>query len=553
MKGFCVWFTGLPASGKSTLATLLARELERRGYRAQVLDGDQLRTRLSRGLGFSKEDRDAHIDRIAFVANCIVRAGGVAISCAISPYRAARDAARAEIGNFVEVYVSTPLEVCMRRDPKGLYQKAIEGKIPNFTGVSDPYEPPQRPEVTVPAHLHGPEECVRRILQRLSDLGYVVGGPIRPHGGILVDRVARGEFRESLVEEAGRLPSLEIDDETADDVRNVATGVFSPLTGFLGKEDVESVVERRRLASGVPWTIPIVLDATPAEADGAGSRAVLKHRGKALAVLSVESRFTPDVPRLCQRVFGTTDAAHPGVARFRALKPVFLGGPLWLLEDPQETGLRLSPRQTRAIFEKRGFRTVAAFQTRNIPHLAHEHLHRLALNFCDGLFLHPVIGRKKPGDFRDEVILAAYRVLIESFYPRERTVLATLHTWMRYAGPAEAIHHAILRKNFGCTHILIGRDHAGVGKYYEPFAAHRIFDEFPDLEIRPLKVAESFYCSRCKVLATSNDCPHPEEQRETVSASQIRAALAGGNLRLPHRVRDEILAVIRSFPEPLVP
>ncbi|MBI1852863.1 MAG: sulfate adenylyltransferase [Planctomycetes bacterium] len=553
-KGFCIWFTGLPSSGKTTIAYALAPKLEQLGFAVQVLDGDEVRLRLSKGLGFSRADRDENISRIAFVANSIVKSGGVAITCAISPFRVTRDAARAEIGHFVEVHVATPLDECVRRDVKGLYKKAIAGEIPSFTGISDPYEPPLHAEITVPTQTQTLEESVNLVLGTLREMGYVEGGRVRPHGGVLVDRVASSERRATLLNDARSLPTLELDADTASDVENIATGLFSPLTGFLGAADFESVITKKSLESGVRWTIPIVLDVTADQAARLGARFVLTHGERALAVMTVDSKYHGDKRGFCQGVFGTTDGAHPGVARVMRMGPVFLGGPIELVGevDGPLRQRRLTPARARALFDQRGFSTIAAFQTRNVPHLGHEHLQRIALNVCDGLLVNPVIGGKKPGDFRDEVILAAYETLTDRFYPRDRVVLATLHTWMRYAGPMEAIHHAILRQNLGCSHIIIGRDHAGVGSYYDPFAAHRAFDELPGLEIQPIRIAEAFYCNECATMATSRDCPHGDASRVSVSASQVRAALADAGVTLPNRMRNEILDVIRRFDAPFV-
>jgi 3'-phosphoadenosine 5'-phosphosulfate synthase len=553
-KGFCIWLTGLPSAGKTTIAYALAPKLERCGLAVRVLDGDEMRLRLCKGLGFSREDRDENIRRIAYVANAIVNAGGVAIVCAISPYRSTRDEARAEIGRFVECHVSTPVEECIRRDVKGLYKKALAGEIRSFTGVSDPYEPPLKPEVVVPTQTQTVEASVDLVMARLRELGHVSGGRVRPHGGVLVDRVAGGARRAALLVEARGLPTLEVDADTASDVENLATGLFSPLTGFLGAADFESVVANKSLESGVRWTIPIVLDVTAEQSSRLGSRFLLTHGERPLAVMSVDSAYHADKRAFCQGVFGTTDAAHPGVARVMRMGPTFLGGPIDLVGDVDGPlrQRRLTPALSRVLFDQRGFRSVAAFQTRNVPHRGHEHLQRIALNVCDGLLVNPVIGGKKAGDFRDEVILATYETLVDRFYPRDRVVLATLHTWMRYAGPMEAIHHAILRQNLGCSHIVIGRDHAGVGTYYDPFAAHRAFDELPGLEIQPIRIAEAFHCVECETMATSRDCPHGEESRVNVSASQVRAALADAGAKLPNRMRDEILEVIRRFDEPFV-
>ncbi len=551
--GFCVWLTGLPCGGKTTIARALAPELEKLGLSVQMLDGDEVRERLSRGLGFSREDRDANVLRIAFVAGAIVKAGGVVLVSAVSPFRETRDKARAEIGRFVEVHVAPPVEECIRRDVKGHYAKALRGEIPRFTGISDPYEEPLAPELRVATESQTLQESVRDVLATLRRLGHLPGGRVRPHGGVLVDRTADAARSAALAAECASLPSLEIDADTASDVENIGCGLYSPLTGFLGRDDLERVVADHRLVSGASWTMPIVLPVSAADAARLGARVALRHGGETVAVMDVTSSFRPDHAALCASVFGTKDPAHPGVAQVRRWGEVCLGGPIErIARGAKRPAHRLTPSETRALFDARGFETVAAFQTRNVPHLGHEHLQRLALSVCDGLFVNPVVGGKKPGDFRDPVILATYEALVRGFYPAERVVLGTLPTRMRYAGPMEAIHHAILRQNYGCSHLLVGRDHAGVGTYYGPYAAQEVFARFPDLAIRPLKVPEAFHCSVCDGMATTRDCPHDAASRVTVSATQIRAALADPQARLPHRMRDAVLDAIRAFDQPFV-
>jgi sulfate adenylyltransferase len=373
---------------------------------------------------------------------------------------------------------------------------------------------------------------------------------IAPHGGVLVNRVADDARRAELARETKSLPSIPLTDEQADDVWNIANGLFSPLTGFMSREELESVVERRRLPSGAAWTLPILLDVESAQAPG---RIALTHRGEPIAILDAKAPFEFDRPRMAKAVFGTDDPHHPGVAHTLSLKPRFVGGALELLREPESpfAKQRLTPARTREAFRTANLTTVAAFQTRNPPHIAHEFLQKLALNHCDGLFINPVIGKKKAGDFRDDVILGCYEVLREKFHPKGRVFLGTLHTWMRYAGPMEAIFHGIVRQNFGCTHLIVGRDHAGVGGYYPPFAAQEIFAEFPDLQIHPLKYPAAFYCRACAMYTTSTTCPHGPEQQVNVSGTQIRKAIQEGG-KLEYTIRDEILDVIRTFEKPFV-
>lgn len=540
-EGFTVWFTGLPCSGKSTLARRLERALQQRGRRCWVLDGDEVRTRICKGLGFSREDRDENIRRIAYVARAITHAGGIAITCAISPYRAVRAQARAEIGRFLEVFTDAPLEECIRRDVKGMYRRALAGELKNFTGVSDPYEPPEAPEV----HLHTDREtedaCVEKILRKAEELGYLPSAGLPPpHGGTLVERRHEGSVPSA---------TIPLEPDHADEVWDLVTGAFSPLDGFQSRVEVDSVLETGRLPSGLPWPIPIVLPVREVPAD----RLTLAWKGRPLAVLEVREVFDIDLERFCACVFGTTDASHPGVARVRNWPARCVAGRVALVEPPQDRLTRWSrtPRETRAEFQRRGWRSVVAFQTRNIPHLGHEWAQRMALAGVDGLLIHPLAGFKKAGDFRDEVIFESYEALIRHYYPPERVFLSALHLPMRYAGPREAVLHAILRKNFGATHFVVGRDHAGVGSFYDPFAAHRIFDEYPDLGITPLRYGTIFACVRCGAIVPDRSCGHGEEHRMHFSGTALRNALAGG-AGADRVVRPEVAAVVARFSDPLV-
>lgn len=294
-----------------------------------------------------------------------------------------------------------------------------------------------------------------------------------PHGGALVHEVLEAGKARQFVEGGAHLPRIALSTERAYEVVNLTTGVFSPLRGFMGRHEVDAVAQTGRLPDGLPWTIPIVLDVDEETARGVRDDVLLTYRGRPLARMRVNEQFAPNRSSTARGVFGTETGSHPGVAQFYALQPVFLAGPVELLESPDGPYDRytLTPRETRVLFTAKGWRTVVGFQTRNVPHLGHEYVQKTALTFVDGIFINPVIGRKKPGDFRDEVILSAYEALIRHYYLRDRTVFAVLPTEMRYAGPREAVFHAIIRKNFGCTHFVVGRDHAGVGNFYGPYAA----------------------------------------------------------------------------------
>ncbi|MGB9835771.1 MAG: sulfate adenylyltransferase [Candidatus Saccharicenans sp.] len=378
---------------------------------------------------------------------------------------------------------------------------------------------------------------------------------VSPHGGKLVNRVLEEQEKKSVLEQAGEWPSLTIDADLVSDVENIATGVYSPLEGFLNRPDFQSVLKNMRLTNDLPWTIPIVLDVSRETADKIepGQKILLKSEdGQPVAVLTVEDIYDYNKEEFCRQVYGTTEAGHPGVARVLQMEEVLLGGTvdlLNLLPTPYDR-YRLSPKETRILFKEKGWKTVVGFQTRNTPHLGHEYVQKTALTFTDGLFINPVIGRKKKGDFKDEVILASYEELIKNYYLKERAVMAILKMEMRYAGPREAVHHAIIRKNFGCTHIIIGRDHAGVGNYYHPCAAQEIFEEFPDLGIVPLFFKSFFFCRKCNSIENEKTCPHPSSEHIQFSGTRIRDLLLKGEVPPPELMRPEVARVILSFENP---
>ena len=381
----------------------------------------------------------------------------------------------------------------------------------------------------------------------------------KPHGGKLVNRVLEGEERDKTLQEIRQLPKMELDREQASDLVNIATGVLSPLQGFMGEEDFQAVLYYKRLANGLPWTIPIVLDVTDEEAAslGRGEKAALWYGGRPMGLLEVDGVYNYDREEYARQVFGTLDTAHPGVRKVLGMKERLLAGGIWLLEVPEGPFPQyyLTPRETRVLFEARGWRTVVGFQTRNVPHLGHEYVQKTALTFVDGIFINPVLGRKKPGDFKDEVIIKAYEALLKNYYLKERVVFAVLRTEMRYAGPREAIFHAIVRKNFGCTHFIVGRDHAGVGNFYPPYAAQEIFDEFPDLEITPLFFRAFFYCKKCGGVVNEKICPHSESERINFSGTALRKLLRGESLpslELDNLIRPEVAAVVAGFRQPFV-
>ena len=372
----------------------------------------------------------------------------------------------------------------------------------------------------------------------------------RPHGGRLVDRRSAAD--------ASGLPAVGIGADLANDVENVADGIFSPLEGFLGREDFECVVSGGRLAGGLPWTVPIVLDVDAATASmmaDAGDVLLRDPSGADVAVLHVEEEYGFSKAGMARGVYGTEDPSHPGVARTMAMGERLVGGRIDYVGRPAASGARrhrMAPAQTREAFSRAGWDTVCAFQTRNPPHVAHEMLQKASIATRDGVFVNPIIGRKKPGDFADDVIISCYEAMIAAYYPENRCMLGTLHTEMRYAGPREAVHHAIMRQNYGCTHIIIGRDHAGVGGFYGPFAAQEIFSEYGDLGIEPVFFPALFYCRRCLAYTHPAACPHGDGSREQISGTALREMIQGGRAPSEYIMRPEVARVILGHPRPFV-
>ena len=373
-----------------------------------------------------------------------------------------------------------------------------------------------------------------------------------PHGGKLINRVVgKGKDR---AEEARGLPQIVLTKELAKEVQNIAHGVFSPLEGFLTRADYVSVLNKGRLVTGIPWTIPIVLDISLDSQVKEGNDVALVDEDRPIAILHVEDIYQYNKEELAQKVFDTTDIGHPGVAQVYSMKEFLIGGKIDLIDEPKIPFAEyyLKPQTTRLLFEKKGWKTVVGFQTRNIPHVGHEHLQKTALTFTDGLFINPVIGRKKQGDFKDELILKTYQALIDNYYPKDRVIMSILPMEMRYAGPREAIFHAIIRKNFGCTHFIVGRDHAGVGNYYPPYAAQEVFSEFPDLDITPLFFKSFFFCKKCLSVANEKTCPHSNQEHMEFSGTKIREMLFRKEVPPEELVRPEVSKIILSWENPYV-
>ena len=373
---------------------------------------------------------------------------------------------------------------------------------------------------------------------------------INAHGGKLVNRVTDAD--------PSGLFSVDISPDLANDVENIADGIFSPLEGFLNQQDFESVVSKGRLANGIAWTMPTVLDVdddTGKKMKEAGNVLLKNPEGTGIAILHVEDVYSYDKQATVNGVYGTNDESHPGVAKTNSMNDFLVGGKIDYIQRQNETEIRkhrMTPSQTRELFEKAGWKTIVAFQTRNPPHVAHEMLQKNAITTRDGVFVNPLIGKKKSGDFKDEVIVKAYETMISNYYPENRCKLATLHTEMRYAGPKEAIHHAIMRQNYGCTHIIIGRDHAGVGNFYDPFAAHKIFDDYPELEIEPIFFPAFFYCRKCLTFTNPNVCPHDADDREQISGTKMREMINNGESPSEFILRPEVAKVIIDYDKPFV-
>jgi sulfate adenylyltransferase len=363
---------------------------------------------------------------------------------------------------------------------------------------------------------------------------------IQPHGGLLVDRTGpRPDNADSLEQVA--LTSRELSD-----LDMLASGALSPLEGFMGRDDYERVLEEMRLAKGVPWALPVCL-AVDHEPQG-DEVTLTDESGNPFAVLEVDEVYEYDKEREARNAFRTTDEAHPGVARLYAQKPLYLAGKVTVFEraQPAFPELALDPAETRAAFSERGWKRVVGFQTRNPIHRAHEYLTKGALETVDGLLIHPLVGDTKSDDVPAKTRVECYRVLLENYYPENRVVLSSFPAAMRYAGPREAIWHAICRKNYGCSHFIVGRDHAGVGDYYGTYDAQLIFDDFEphELDIEPMFFEHAFWCKVCAQMATPKTCPHGGDDHVFLSGTKVRELLANGELPPIEFSRPEVAEVL---------
>lgn len=374
---------------------------------------------------------------------------------------------------------------------------------------------------------------------------------IAPHGGQLVDRILTGSALESAVEKAKGLPKITVDGYTAFDIDNIGKGIFSPLTGFMTEEQVRSVIDTMHLRKGIPWTIPIVLAVDKATADTltvGGEVAIVDDEGDVAAILHLSQKFSLNHTEIAAKTYGTTDESHPGVKYTMGLGEVFLAGDLDVLKTRvvEHEEYNLTPKQTRAAFEELGWKRIVAFQTRNPVHRAHEYIQKVALEMCDGLLLHPLMGTTKSDDIPGDVRMECYKVLLDLYYPKDHVKLSIMPVNMRYAGPKEAIFHAIMRKNYGCTHFIVGRDHAGVGNFYGTYDAQKIFDEFDPAEIgiQPLMFDHSFFCKTCGNMASIKTCPHGKESHVFLSGTKVRDMLKAGEIPPMEFTRPEVAKVL---------
>ncbi|MDZ7291881.1 MAG: sulfate adenylyltransferase [candidate division KSB1 bacterium] len=376
-----------------------------------------------------------------------------------------------------------------------------------------------------------------------------------PHGGKLVNRMLRGEEREGALRRAHDMKKIPLSEVSVSDFEMIANGAMSPLTGFMLKDDYESVLQNMRLANGLVWSLPITLTVskeTAAELRTGDEIALVEGNGRAgaiLGIMKVVEKFEYDKTREVKEVYRTTDAAHPGVARVMNQGEVCLAGDIWMINRPSNGSFpeyRRDPVETRRIFQERGWNTVVGFQTRNPVHRAHEYIQKCALEIVDGLLLHPLVGETKKDDIPADLRMESYHILLREYYPANRVLLSVFPAAMRYAGPREAIFHAICRKNYGCTHFIVGRDHAGVGKYYGTYDAQKIFTQFrpEELGITTLNFENSFYCKKCGAIVTSKTCPHDGAHHVVFSGTQVREMLSRGEAPPPEFTRPEVAEIL---------
>lgn len=378
---------------------------------------------------------------------------------------------------------------------------------------------------------------------------------IKPHGGTLIERILTGAERQEAQEKAKHLPQLTLSERNASDIECIATGIYSPLTGFVSEKDYHSIVNTLHLTNGLAWSIPITLQIAEDKAGHyePGQEICLLHpNGQQLALMTISDKYQPDQEHEAEKVYRTTDSAHPGVAAMKEAGKVYLGGDIWLISDFPKNEFsdhNFSPRETRADFSQRTWSTIVAFQTRNPIHRAHEYITKIALEMVDGLFINPLVGATKSDDIPADIRMQCYHALIANYYAKSRVFLGVYPAAMRYAGPREAIIHAISRQNYGCSHFIVGRDHAGVGTYYGTYDAQYIFDELKPgaLDITPLKFENAFYCNRTKQMATEKTTSSAPEERVSLSGTKVREMLGSGQIPPEEFSRPEVAKILIDF------
>ncbi|AQS58258.1 sulfate adenylyltransferase [Desulforamulus ferrireducens] len=380
---------------------------------------------------------------------------------------------------------------------------------------------------------------------------------VQPHGGKLTPVLVPREQRDEWKAKAEKLPVVRMSSRESSDCLMIGMGAFSPLTGFMNKADYESVLDNMHLANGLAWPLPVTLAVTKEQAEtiklGDELALVDDESGIYVGIITVSDKYEYDKVKECKAAFFTDDPEHPGVQKVMAQGDVYLGGDIVTFSEmgyaTKYAGYYAHPAETRALFESKGWKTVCAFQTRNPLHRSHEFLCKIGNEVCDGLFLHPIVGKLKKGDIPAEVRFECYKAHMENYFNPATIEMRVYPMEMRYAGPKEAILHAIFRQNFGCSHILIGRDHAGVGSYYTPYQAQEIFDQFKPGEIlcQPIKVTAAYYCKKCMGMATEKTCPHGKEDRIAISGTKVREMFSRGELPPLEFGRKEVLEILTRY------